>query len=173
MGRPVLFRQARPGLHGEPFVLYKFRTMTTGGGGGSLADDDRLTPLGRFLRSTSLDELPELINVVKGDMSVVGPRPLLVRYLTRYSPEQARRHLVRPGLTGWAQVNGRNALTWEEKFAHDVWYVDNWSLKLDLKILQMTMTQVVRGRGVSAPGHATMPEFMGSPVIDGSSGDQL
>ncbi|HEX5587929.1 MAG TPA: sugar transferase, partial [Acidimicrobiia bacterium] len=161
MGSPVLFRQTRPGLHGEPFELVKFRTMTdTRLADGSLAPDDvRLTALGRFLRRTSLDELPELLNVLAGEMSLVGPRPLLTEYLPLYSPEQARRHEVRPGITGWTQVNGRNALSWDEKFAHDVWYVDHRSFRLDAAILARTVKMVVSGAGVSAPGHATMEPF--------------
>ncbi|AEG15306.1 Undecaprenyl-phosphate galactose phosphotransferase [Desulfofundulus kuznetsovii DSM 6115] len=164
MGRPVLFRQVRPGLHGRPFVIYKFRTMKEerDSRGNLLPDELRLTRLGRFLRSTSLDELPELFNVLKGDMSLVGPRPLLMEYLERYTPEQARRHEVKPGITGWAQVNGRNAITWEEKFKLDVWYVDNWSLWLDFKILGSTFLKVLRREGISAKGYATMPEFMGN-----------
>lgn len=161
MGDPVLFRQERVGLDAKVFTLYKFRTMTDVGPTGVEEDSRRITAVGSFLRRRSLDELPELINVVKGDMSLVGPRPLLVQYLDRYSPEQMRRHEVRPGITGWAQVNGRNALTWEQKFELDVWYVDNWSLGLDLKILWMTFVQVVKGSGISAEGHATMPEFNG------------
>jgi sugar transferase EpsL len=163
LGSPVLFRQLRPGLHGKPFELIKFRTMRPESEerSGVASDAGRLTRLGRLLRSASLDELPELWNVLRGDMSLVGPRPLLMQYLSRYSPEQARRHEVRPGLTGWAQVNGRNALGWEEKFALDVWYVDNRSMLLDLRILAMTAWQVVRPRGISAEGAATMPEFMG------------
>lgn len=164
MGRPVLFRQERAGLHGKQFLLIKFRTMLVEGdprARGS-SDEARLTRLGRFLRATSLDELPTLWNVVRGDMSLVGPRPLLMRYLPRYSPEQARRHEVRPGVTGWAQVNGRNALTWQQKFALDVWYVDHWNLWLDLKILGMTIMKVLKREGISAGGYATMPEFMGN-----------
>jgi len=163
MGRPIIFKQMRPGLNGKPFYMYKFRTMTNEKDeqGNPLSDEQRLTRLGRFLRSTSLDELPELFNVLKGDMSLVGPRPLLMQYLDRYTPEQARRHEVKPGITGWAQVNGRNAITWEEKFALDVWYVDNWSLWLDIKILAMTVVKVFRREGISAAGEATMPEFMG------------
>ena len=162
LGRPVLFRQIRPGLNGEPFELIKFRTMRIDPKAGtSIASDvQRLTRLGRFLRAASLDELPELWNVLRGDMSLVGPRPLLMQYLGRYSADQARRHLVRPGLTGWAQVNGRNALSWEEKFALDTWYVDNRSFWLDLKILLITAWQVVRPRGITAEGAATMPEFV-------------
>ncbi len=161
---PVFFRQVRPGLHGRPFRIYKFRTMRElrDEEGRLLPDAERLTPLGRWLRSTSLDELPELFNVLKGEMSLVGPRPLLLEYLDRYTPEQARRHEVKPGITGWAQVNGRNALTWEEKFALDVWYVDNWSLWLDLKILLLTFWKVLRREGSTHPGSATMPEFRGS-----------
>lgn len=164
LGSPVLFKQVRPGLHGRPFTMYKFRTMTDARDehGNLLPDERRLTKLGWFLRSTSLDELPELFNVLKGDMSLVGPRPLLMDYLPLYTPEQARRHEVRPGMTGWAQINGRNAISWEEKFEHDVWYVDNWSLWLDLKILWMTLIAVLRRDGISAQGHATMPRFTGS-----------
>jgi|SRR5690606_6750205 len=164
MGSPVLFRQRRPGLHGRPFTILKFRTMTEArdGDGTLLPDVDRLTVLGRFLRRTSLDELPELINVLRGDMSLVGPRPLRMHYLDHYTPEQMRRHDVLPGITGWAQVNGRNALTWEEKFALDVWYVDHVSFWLDLKILLMTVLRVLTGDGISQPGHATMPEFTGT-----------
>ncbi|MBA4357774.1 MAG: sugar transferase [Humidesulfovibrio sp.] len=158
LGPGVFFRQERPGLHGRPFVILKFRTMLPGPG----PDAERLTPFGRFLRSTSLDELPELFNVLAGHMSLVGPRPLLMQYLPRYTREQARRHEVLPGLSGWAQINGRNALTWEEKFALDVWYVDNRSLKLDLTILARTVLAVLRREGVSAAGEATMPEFMGA-----------
>jgi sugar transferase EpsL len=163
MGRPIIFKQMRPGLNGKPFYMYKFRTMTNEKDeqGNPLSDEQRLTRLGRFLRSTSLDELPELFNVLKGDMSLVGPRPLLMQYLARYTPEQARRHEVKPGITGWAQVNGRNAITWEEKFALDVWYVDNRSFWLDMRILAMTVVKVFRREGISAAGEATMPEFMG------------
>lgn len=164
LGRPVLFRQMRPGLHGKPFQMLKFRTMLDAkdSNGNQLPDAERLTPFGRKLRSTSLDELPGLWSVLMGDMSLVGPRPLLTRYLDRYTPEQARRHDVKPGWTGWAQVNGRNALSWEQKFAYDVWYVDNQSFWLDLKILFLTVWKVVRRDGISAEGEATMPEFMGS-----------
>jgi len=163
MGRPVLFRQQRPGLRGKPFTLYKFRTMRDArtASGELLPDDLRLTTFGKWLRSTSLDELPELFNVLKGEMSLVGPRPLLMEYLPRYSPEQARRHEVKPGITGWAQVNGRNALTWEEKFRMDVWYVDHWNLWLDMKILLLTIWKVLKREGISAEGSATMPMFMG------------
>jgi len=163
MGRPVLFRQQRPGLRGKPFTLYKFRTMRDArtASGELLPDDLRLTTFGKWLRSTSLDELPELFNVLKGEMSLVGPRPLLMEYLPRYSPEQARRHEVKPGITGWAQVNGRNALTWEEKFRMDVWYVDHWNLWLDMKIVLLTIWKVLKREGISAEGSATMPMFMG------------
>ncbi|GAB4459012.1 MAG: sugar transferase [Anaerolineae bacterium] len=167
LGAPVLFRQQRPGLHGRPFTIYKFRTMTDArdAKGQFLPDADRLTAFGRLLRRTSLDELPELFNVLRGEMSLVGPRPLLMQYLDRYTPEQARRHEVRPGITGWAQVNGRNALTWEEKFALDVWYVDHQSLWLDLKIILLTIWSVLRREGISQQGHATMPEFVGTEQI--------
>ena len=173
LGSPILFRQLRPGLHGEPFELIKFRTMRIDpkAGTGIGSDAQRLTRLGRFLRAASLDELPELWNVVRGDMSLVGPRPLLMQYLPRYTPEQSRRHLVRPGVTGWAQVNGRNALSWEEKFALDIWYVDNRSFALDMKILLMTAWHVVRPHGISAQGAPTMPEFMGSPPPADRPGD--
>jgi len=164
LGRPVLFRQQRPGLHGKPFWLVKFRTMRNAWDerGRPLPDEDRLSLLGRILRSTSLDELPELVNVLRGEMSLIGPRPLLMQYLDRYTPRQARRHEVRPGITGWAQVHGRNALGWEERLELDVWYVEHWSLMLDLKILALTLGTVLRGRGIHAPSHATMPEFTGS-----------
>lgn len=164
MGAPVLFRQERPGRHARPFRVVKFRTMrhALGRDGRPLPDAERLTALGRFLRASSLDELPQLWNVLRGDLALVGPRPLLMQYLPRYSPEQARRHEVTPGITGWAQVNGRNAISWEEKFALDVWYVDHWSLALDLKILALTALRVVNRSGISKEGHATMPEFMGS-----------
>nr|WP_286653045.1 sugar transferase [Ruficoccus sp. ZRK36] len=163
LGRPILFRQPRPGLHGKVFNILKLRTMSDARGpdGELLPDAERLGRYGRFLRSTSLDELPELINVLKGDMSLVGPRPLLVRYLERYSPEQARRHEVRPGLTGWAQVKGRNALSWPERLKLDVWYVNNRSCWLDLKILFLTVRAVLRREGISADGEVTMSEFMG------------
>lgn len=163
LGRPVLFRQERPGLHGRPFELLKFRTMNEARDamGVLLPDAERLTPFGRMLRKLSLDELPTLWNVARGDMSLVGPRPLLMRYLERYSEDQARRHEVRPGVTGWAQVSGRNALSWDEKFAHDVWYVDHASFILDLRILFKTIWVVFRRHGVSHGGHATMPEFRG------------
>lgn len=166
MGRPVLFRQTRPGLHGKPFQMIKFRTMLNEADlkGNPLPDAQRLTPLGRFLRSSSLDELPELWNVVKGDMSLVGPRPLLMEYRALYSDEQARRHEVRPGITGWAQVNGRNAISWEEKFALDLWYVDNHNLLLDLKIIWLTLRKVLVREGISADGEATMPRFTGNEL---------
>jgi sugar transferase EpsL len=164
LGTPVLFRQRRPGLHGRPFTLLKFRSMTDARDdrGHLLPDAERLTPFGRFLRSISLDELPALYDVLKGDMSLVGPRPLLMQYLERYTPEQMRRHEVKPGITGWAQINGRNDLSWEEKFALDVWYVDHQSLGLDLKILLLTLWKIVKREGISQPGHATMEEFMGT-----------
>jgi lipopolysaccharide/colanic/teichoic acid biosynthesis glycosyltransferase len=163
-GKPVLFRQQRPGYKGKPFNVYKFRTMRDlrDVNGFLLPDEQRLTRLGRFLRSSSLDELPELIHVLRGQMSLVGPRPLLMQYLGRYSPEQRRRHDVLPGITGWAQVNGRNALTWQDKFHLDVWYVDHWSLALDMRILLMTLWKVVLREGISQPGHATAEEFMGN-----------
>lgn len=163
LGSPVFFRQTRPGLHGKPFEMVKFRTMTNarGADGQLLPDSERLTSFGRFLRATSLDELPELWNVVKGDMSLVGPRPLLMEYLPLYSAEQARRHDVRPGVTGWAQVNGRNALSWDEKFALDVWYVDHQSLWLDIRILWLTVRKVLIREGISAADNATMPKFTG------------
>ena len=163
LGSPAFFRQVRPGMHGQPFEMVKFRTMTDarGADGALLPDADRLTPFGRFLRASSLDELPELWNVLKGEMSLVGPRPLLMEYLPLYSPQQARRHEVRPGITGWAQVNGRNALGWDEKFKLDVWYVDHRSLWLDFKILWLTVKKVLVREGISAAGEATMPRFTG------------
>jgi lipopolysaccharide/colanic/teichoic acid biosynthesis glycosyltransferase len=163
LGSPVLFVQERPGKHGQGFRMMKFRTMTDArdAGGHLLADADRLPPFGRWLRATSLDELPELINVVKGEMSLVGPRPLLMEYLPLYSPEQARRHEVRPGITGWAQVNGRNAISWEDKLALDVWYVDNRSLRLDVEILWLTLVKVFRAEGISQAGQATVQKFTG------------
>ena len=164
MGRPVFFRQQRPGLHGHIFTLVKFRTMTTvtDDEGKPLPDSARLTRLGRFLRKTSMDELPQLWNVLKGELSLVGPRPLLVQYLGLYTPEQMRRHDAKPGITGWAQVNGRNDVTWEEKFALDVWYVDNWSLLLDMKILAMTAVKVIKREGISQTGHVTAEPFRGT-----------
>lgn len=164
LGGPVFFTQVRPGYHGKLFRLYKFRSMRNlfDAQGCPLPDEKRLTKFGKFLRTSSLDELPELINVLKGQMSLVGPRPLLVAYLDRYSPEQARRHDVLPGITGWAQVNGRNAISWEEKFKLDVWYVDNQSLWLDIKILLLTVKKVFKRESINAPGSATAPEFMGN-----------
>jgi sugar transferase EpsL len=174
LGRPALFRQQRPGLNGALFTLLKFRTMTqaTDEDGMLLPDAQRLTFLGRFLRSTSLDELPELINVVRGEMSIVGPRPLLVRYLDRYSPLQMRRHEVPPGITGWAQVNGRNALTWDQKFALDVWYVDHQSFALDLRILFLTLLRIVKRDGIDEPGKVGASEFMGNGPGTTSSSQQ-
>jgi lipopolysaccharide/colanic/teichoic acid biosynthesis glycosyltransferase len=164
LGSPVLFRQVRPGLDGSPFTILKFRTMTDDCDvrGNLLPDKGRLTPFGRFLRSASLDELPELVNVLRAEMSVVGPRPLVTKYLDRYTPEQMRRHEVRPGITGWAQVNGRNAISWEEKFALDVWYVDHQSLRLDIKIIALTAWRVVTRHGINEPGSVTASEFMGT-----------
>jgi lipopolysaccharide/colanic/teichoic acid biosynthesis glycosyltransferase len=169
LGSPVLFRQVRPGYRGQPFTLYKLRSMTDARGpdGRWLSDAERLTGLGRLLRSFSLDDLPNLLSVLRGEMSLVGPRPLLMEYLDRYTPEQARRHEVLPGITGWAQVNGRNDLTWEDKFRLDVWYVDQWSLRLDIKILALTAWKVLRREGVAQPGFATAEEFKGS----GQSGE--
>lgn len=163
-GRPILFRHLRPGYKSHPFTLYKFRTMTgqRDKEGNLLPDAERLTRFGSFLRTTSLDELPELFNVLKGEMSWVGPRPLLIQYLDRYTSEQARRHDVYPGITGWAQVNGRNALNWDDKFRLDVWYVDHWSLLLDIKILFLTAWKVIKREGISQEGYTTAPEFMGS-----------
>jgi lipopolysaccharide/colanic/teichoic acid biosynthesis glycosyltransferase len=164
LGSPVLFRQVRPGLNGRPFTMFKFRTMTDVRDHDDvlLPDLQRLTPFGRFLRASSLDELPELWNVLKGEMSLVGPRPLLMEYLPLYTPEQARRHVVRPGITGWAQVNGRNAISWADKFALDVWYVDHRSLWLDVRILWLTVRKVLVRDGISAAGEATMPKFTGT-----------
>jgi sugar transferase EpsL len=164
IGAPVLFSQNRPGLYGKSFNLYKFRTMTEkrDDQGQLLPDRIRLTAFGQFLRGTSLDELPELFNVLKGDMSLVGPRPLLMQYLDRYTPQQARRHEMQPGITGWAQINGRNAITWEEKFKLDVWYVDHRSLGLDVKIIFLTIWKIIKREGISQPGQATMEEFRGS-----------
>ncbi len=165
LGRPVLFRQVRPGLNRELFTLYKFRSMRAevDSDGSLLPDAARLTGFGRTLRAFSLDELPEFFNVLRGELSLVGPRPLLVQYLDRYTPEQARRHSVLPGITGWAQIHGRNALTWEDKFKLDVWYVDHWSIWLDIKILLLTVWKVLRREGINAPGQATAGEFMGTP----------
>lgn len=164
LGAPALFQQQRPGLCGQPFNMVKFRTMRNAidSAGNPLPDADRMTAFGRFLRSSSLDELPELLNVLKGDMSIVGPRPLLMEYLPLYSAEQARRHLVRPGITGWAQINGRNALSWDDKFKLDVWYVDNRSFWLDLKIIVLTLRKVFIREGISAQGEATMSKFTGN-----------
>ncbi len=163
-GSPILFRHKRPGYRGQPFTLYKFRTMTNArdAHGNLLPDAERLTPFGKFLRAASLDELPELFNVLRGEMSLIGPRPLLMQYLERYTPEQARRHDVLPGITGWAQVNGRNNISWETKFELDVWYVDNWSVWLDIKILALTLWKVIRREGINEPGNATAREFMGT-----------
>jgi sugar transferase EpsL len=163
MGRPIFFRQIRPGLNGKAFFIYKFRTMTDkkDDEGNLLPDHNRLSSVGKILRSTSLDELPELFNVFKGEMSLVGPRPLLMKYLDHYTLEQARRHEVKPGITGWAQVNGRNAITWGQKFEYDVWYVDNQSLGLDLKILALTTWKILKREGINQPGHATAEEFKG------------
>src|SRR5829696_9590199 len=171
-GRPILFRQVRAGLNAKTFLMYKFRTMTDDCDeyGQFLPDAQRLTRFGRFLRGSSLDELPELFNVLKGDMSLVGPRPLLAEYLPLYNLEQARRHGVKPGVTGWAQINGRNAISWEEKFELDLWYVDNWSLWVDVKILCLTLLKVLERSGVSAAEHATMPKFTGS---DNTTDDTL
>ncbi len=164
LGAPVIFRQQRPGLHGRPFTMLKFRSMTDArdAEGNLLPDEQRLTPFGRFLRSSSLDELPELINVIRGDMSLVGPRPLLMEYLDRYTPEQMRRHEVRPGITGWAQVNGRNAISWDQKFVLDVWYVDHLSFWLDLRILALTILRVAQRDGISQRGCATTTIFQGT-----------
>ena len=164
MGRPILFRQRRAGRYGRPFIVYKFRTMTDerGAQGQPVADRERVTRVGRLLRLFSIDELPQLWNVLRGDMSLVGPRPLLMQYLERYSAEEMQRHEVKPGITGWAQVNGRNATSWQERFALDVWYVENWSLALDLRILARTIWTVLAGEGVAHGGHVSMPEFLGS-----------
>ena len=168
LGSPVLFTQVRPGLHGQPFRMVKFRTMTDArdASGALLPDAQRLTPFGRFLRASSMDELPELWNVLKGEMSLVGPRPLLMEYLPLYTPEQARRHEVRPGITGWAQVNGRNAISWADKFALDVWYVDHHSLWLDANILWLTVKKVIYREGITAEGDATMPRFKGTKQME-------
>lgn len=166
MGKPVIFRQVRPGYKECLFVAYKFRTMREAKEGEDdrpISDKERLTSIGRFIRRASLDELPQLFNVLRGDMSLVGPRPLLVQYIPRYNADQRRRHDARPGITGWAQINGRNATTWDERFAHDLWYVDNWSLLLDLRILGLTVWKVLSGDGISQPGQETMQEFMGNP----------
>jgi sugar transferase EpsL len=175
MGRPIFFRQKRPGLRGKPFTLFKFRTMTDGQNseGNLVPDDQRLTEFGRFMRRTSLDELPELFNVVKGDMSLVGPRPLLMKYLDRYTTKQARRHEVKPGITGWAQVNGRNAISWEQKFEYDVWYVDHMSLSLDLKIIAMTLWKILKMEGINQPGQAAAEEVLGNSGEGGSDFEAL
>ena len=175
LGAPVLFVQERPGRGGQLFRMLKFRTMTDArdAAGALRPDAERLTRFGRWLRATSLDELPELWNVLRGDMSLVGPRPLLAHYLPRYSPEQARRHEVRPGITGWAQVNGRNALSWDDKFRLDVWYVDHRSFALDLRILALTVSKVLRRDGISAAGEATVPEFLGNGSRKGCEGVEL
>lgn len=179
LGRPIFFRQERPGFRGKPFVMVKFRTMTDerGPDGELLPDADRLTPFGRFLRHTSLDELPELYNVIRGEMSLVGPRPLLMRYLLRYSPEEMRRHDVKPGITGWSQINGRNALSWSEKFALDLWYVEHQSIALDIKVLLLTVWKALRCEGITRPGWATTEEFMGGSarvhVSDGMEGGAI
>lgn len=172
LGTPILFRQTRPGRYGHPFTIYKFRTMkdAVDAEGRSRPDEERMTRFGRILRSTSLDELPELFNVLRGDMSLVGPRPLLMRYLALYSPRQARRHEVRPGLTGWAQVNGRNAISWEQKFEMDVWYVDNQSMLLDLKIVLLTLVRVIRREGITQEGQVTTRYFQGSRQRESNDG---
>lgn len=163
-GFPIVFQQRRPGYNAKPFMIYKFRTMSeeSDSDGNYLSEEERITPIGKILRATSLDEMLELLNVIKGEMSIVGPRPLLMQYLSRYSPEQARRHDVLPGITGWAQINGRNAITWEEKFLLDVWYVDNWSFWLDLKIIMNTIWKVILREGINEPGRISAGEFMGS-----------
>ncbi|WP_459501941.1 sugar transferase [Bacillus sp. C1] len=168
LGSPILFKQQRPGLHGAPFFLYKFRTMTdeTDGEGNMLPDDVRLTKFGKFLRKYSLDELPQLVNVIKGDLSLVGPRPLLMEYLELYTEEQAKRHNVRPGITGWAQVNGRNAISWEEKFDFDVWYVKNRTFLLDMKILLLTVKKVFKSEGINQVGHVTIEKFTGPKTFE-------
>ncbi len=175
LGKPVLFHQPRPGIGGLPFTLYKFRTMrdVSGPDGQPLPDAQRLTAFGRLLRATSMDELPELWNVLRGEMSLVGPRPLLMRYLDRYTPQQFRRHLTPPGITGWAQINGRNNVSWEDKFALDVWYVDNWSLWLDIKILLLTPFKVLSREGINQPGNATAMEFMGTQAKASDEGRPL
>ena len=166
LGRPVLFRQQRPGLNGRPFIIYKFRTMRGSPDSSLESDAQRMSPFGAFLRHTSLDELPELWNVLRGEMSMVGPRPLLMQYLDRYSPEQRRRHEVLPGLTGWAQINGRNAVTWADRFALDLWYVDHQSFWLDLRILGLTIVKVLKRENIAYPEHVTMPEFVGTSRND-------
>lgn len=175
MGLPIIYKQKRPGIHGNLFSFFKFRSMTNDRDhrGYPWPDEKRLTNFGKFLRRTSLDELPELWNVLRGDMSLVGPRPLLVEYLNRYSPEQARRHEVKPGITGWAQINGRNAITWEEKFKYDVWYVDHWNLWLDIKIVFLTIFKVLTGEGINQPGKITMEEFKGKNKERGCNEKQI
>jgi sugar transferase EpsL len=175
IGVPVFFRQKRPGFKGRPFIIYKFRTMTNekDSSGQMLPDEDRITRLGNILRSFSLDELPEIFNVLKGNMSLVGPRPLLMQYLERYSPEQARRHDVMPGITGWAQINGRNDITWEDKFKLDVWYVDHQSFTLDMSIILMTFWRVICRKGINREGYATAPEFMGSSLDSEHPGSRI
>ncbi len=169
LGSPVFFKQQRPGLHGKPFYFYKFRTMTNAKdeNGQLLPDEYRLTSFGKFLRRTSLDEFPQLINVVKGDISLVGPRPLLMDYLALYTKEQAKRHLVKPGITGWAQINGRNSISWEEKFVLDVWYVENRTFLLDLKILFLTLYKVIKSKDINQPGNVTVEKFKGSSIREG------
>lgn len=171
LGSPIFFSQKRPGLDGRPFVLHKFRTMTDArdAGGRLLPDARRMTAFGNFLRSSSLDELPELFNVLRGEMSLVGPRPLLMQYLERYTLEQSRRHEARPGITGWAQINGRNAITWERKFDLDIWYIDNQSLWVDMRIIFLTMWRIIKRNGISQPGQATMEEFMGKQVTSAAN----
>jgi sugar transferase EpsL len=175
LGTPIIFRQQRPGLYGKAFMMLKFRTMSnqTDIVGNLLPDAQRLTAFGKFLRASSLDELPEFINVLRGEMSLVGPRPLLMKYLERYNPEQARRHEVRPGITGWSQINGRNAISWENKFKLDVWYVDNLSFWLDIKILWLTMWKVIKREGISQGNEATMPEFRGIPAYPNQGYEEL
>ncbi|MGM7721163.1 sugar transferase [Metabacillus sp. Hm71] len=170
LGSPIFFRQQRPGLHSKPFYFYKFRTMTNekDDNGEWLSDHMRLTSFGKFLRKSSLDEFPQLINVIKGDISLVGPRPLLMEYLPLYTEEQAKRHLVKPGITGWAQINGRNSISWEEKFKLDVWYVENQTFFLDLKILFLTVNKVIKSQGINQPGNATIEKFKGSRVKEGN-----
>jgi sugar transferase EpsL len=175
LGKPVLFCQQRPGLYGKPFIIYKFRTMAfiSNQKGEQLADEKRMTALGALLRKYSLDELPQLVNVLKGDLSLIGPRPLLMEYLPLYSKEQAKRHNVRPGISGWAQVNGRNAVSWEEKFAYDVWYVENSSLLLDMKIILMTIKKLLKPQGISQKGRVTMEKFKGQSAESSSEGGDL
>ncbi|MBO1512357.1 sugar transferase [Metabacillus sp. BG109] len=170
LGSPIFFKQQRPGLHGKPFYFYKFRTMTNEKDekGNLLPDHMRLPPFGKFLRKSSLDEFPQLINVIKGDISLVGPRPLLMEYLPLYTKEQAKRHLVKPGITGWAQINGRNSISWEEKFKLDIWYVENLSFLLDLKILFLTVYKVIKSQGINQPGNATVEKFKGTSINEGN-----